>query len=402
MKCFRLGLRLGVVVLFCALVFLHILRGPPKALTLHGGASSGGGRSSGVSSLSHASSGDAKGVDAPSPGGSSSGRPRRAYKQRLRPIVYPSTVYAEKSPDGGYQTYLWTDGFLKDSAITIIAQCYVGLPRTYEDIKLRSPLFPGGEVGLTTIHVRDAYESVIVARYESPSLEGLDRLEMQVVYQDRVSQNVTVLRAPGGWESSFAMCALFLQDRHLLRMWTAYWYLIGVDTFYLYWNGDTSVIPELRDMVEDLPATVVFIHWPYDYWVPNKERPHHGQPQAWNSCYQRNKDKHDYLVFYDLVRVAVIGQAPSPILPSLTHAHAQKHALPPPSRMSSLCSTKLQTLLATTTACLAPGWLCVPGAPGQEWIWMPSRPPLTPWSSLTCRPCPFSAPLPTIRGKSTF
>jgi hypothetical protein len=39
--------------------------------------------------------------------------------------------------------------------------------------------------------------------------------------------------------------------------------------------------------------------------VPNKERPHHGQPQAWNSCYHRNKDRHDFLVFYDLDELLV-------------------------------------------------------------------------------------------------
>ena len=341
MKCYRKGLRIGVVVLFLALVFLHALRGPPKALvsgsgsllgmppTAVHGSSHGPSTSSSSAGHTYLSSSAASGalaggevVRAAAPSGAVALAPRRSYKRRQRPIVYPSTCFAEKSPDGGYATYLWTDGFLKDSGITIISQCYVGLPRSYENIVLRSPALPGGVAAFSTIHVRDAYESVIVARYESPALASLERLEVQVEYADLPPQNLTLLRAPGGFESSFAMCALFLQDRHLLRMWTAYWYLLGVDTFYLYWNGEVSAIAELKDMVEDLPATVVFIHWPYDYWVPNKERPHHGQPQAWNSCYQRNRDKHDYLVFYDLVsREGPPAGRPLHYHPSLSLTH---------------------------------------------------------------------------------
>ena len=321
MKCYRKGLRAGVIVLFLALVFLHVLRGPPKlpaglsavapslgvprsALSPGAGAAPAAAPAAAAAAAGSAGSAMQLVAGAGSGGGAlrpAASGPRRAYKRRQRPIVYPSTCFAESSPDGGYRTYLWTDGFLKDSSITIISQCYVGQPRAYEDIVLRSPAFAKGEARFSTVHVRDAYESVIVARYEAPELAGLDRIEMEVEYRG-VKQQRTVLRAPGGWESSFAMCALFLQDRHLLRMWTAYWYLLGVDTFYLYWNGEVKGIEELKAAVEHIPAHVVFIHWPFDYWVPNHERPHHGQPQAWNSCYQRNRDKHDFLVFYDLVR----------------------------------------------------------------------------------------------------
>ena len=289
MKWYRKVLRGGVIILFASLFLLHIARGPPKSLNKLSGKNTF--LTLGNSRVSEPESPRSASLDA---------APRsKPYRRRVRPLVYPSTCYAEWS-DGGYQTYLWTDAFLKNDAITIISQCYVGIPRAYENIKLKSPLLPGGEARFDTIHVRDSYESVIVSHYTNPVLARLDRLEVEVQYES-IRENVTILRAPGGWESSFAMCALFLQDRHLLRMWAHYWYLLGVDTFYLYWNGESSEIPYLRDFLEDVPAHIVFIHWPYDYWVPNKERPHHGQPQAWNSCYQRNKDKHDFLVFYDLV-----------------------------------------------------------------------------------------------------
>jgi hypothetical protein len=403
MKCYRKGLRAGVVLLFLALVFLHVLRGPPRLPALAGAlsapappppaaaaraaaaardastassllssAAAGASSSSSSSSSSGGGGGGSEGalqLQLRGAGAPASGGPRRAYKRRQRPIVYPSTCFAEASPDGGYNTYYWTDGFLKDSSIVIVSQCYVGLPRSYENIVLRSPLLPGGRAGFGTIHVRDAYESVIVASYEGKELAGLDRLELEVEY-GASRQNLTLLRAPGGFESSFAMCALFLQDRHLLRMWTAYWYLLGVDTFYLYWNGEVSAIPELRDMVEDLPATVVFVHWPYDYWVPNKERPHHGQPQAWNSCYQRNRDKHDYLVFYDLVRGARSPRAVAPASPPppLSQRPPPPSLLPPPThcrRTSCSCFPTPLTWPRTTTRCRAPGWRCARGAPGR-------------------------------------
>ena len=223
----------------------------------------------------------------------------KAYKPRTVPIVYPSFFNMPRH-NVCYATYLWTDAFLKDERIYLISMVYVGVARNHAEVTFSGKNLPNSPRSPTIVHVRDAYESVVVAWFDAPGTGALDRLDLDVTYGTHAKQ-LTLLRAPGGWESGFAMCALFLQDKHLLRMWTTYWYLLGIDAFYLYWNGDVKEIEELTRQVEDLPATVTFIHWPYDYWVPNTVRPHHGQPQAWNSCYHRNKDRHDFLVFYDLV-----------------------------------------------------------------------------------------------------
>lgn len=289
MKLWRRALRFGVLVL-AVLVCMHAYRGVGShRAKLH----------------SHSSS-SATGKSLASSGGSGSGDSGRSsgggsmYKPRVLPIIYPSAFAMPRHP-GGYDTWLWTDAFIKDDRVYIISMVYVNTPRDHARAVFKSPLLPNGQAQLTTIHVRDAYESVVVAWFDAPALRTLDRFDVQIEYEEH-RQVTTLLRAPGGWESRFAMCALFLQDKHLLRMWTAYWYLLGIDSFYLYWNGDVSAIAELTAAVEDLPATVTFIHWPFDYWVPDGNRPHHGQPQAWNSCYHRNKDRHDFLVFYDLVR----------------------------------------------------------------------------------------------------
>ena len=305
MKFYRKFLRAGVALLAFSLLCLHYTRGPPRArpssflgsvVAAVGAAPPSSARWRGDS----AALGGGEGVSGGDGAGGGGGVGARSFRPRTRPIIYPAPV-ATARHGGGYATWLWTDAFLKDGSITIIAQCYVGMPRDYGKVRLRARELPGGEGGFTTIHVRDAYESVIMARLEAPTLAAVERLALDVEFEG-VNSSVTLLRAPGGWESEFAMCALFLQDRHLLGMWATYWYLLGVDTFYLYWNGEVKGIEELKAAVEHIPAHVVFIHWPFDYWVPNHERPHHGQPQAWNSCYQRNKDKHDFLVFYDLVR----------------------------------------------------------------------------------------------------
>jgi hypothetical protein len=295
MKVYRKFLRLGVALLACSLFALNFYRGAPRASRAAVFAPSARGGS--LAAPRGDGDGSAPADDALA---EADDRARRPYRPRQRPIIYPAPIPTARH-GGGYATWLWTDAFLKDGGITIISQCYVGMPRDYGKVILRAKELSGGEGGFTTIHVRDAYESVIMARLEAPALASLERLALDVEFEG-VSHSVTLLRAPGGWESEFAMCALFLQDRHLLGVWATYWYLLGVDTFYLYWNGEVKGIEELKAAVEHIPAHVVFIHWPFDYWVPNHERPHHGQPQAWNSCYQRNRDKHDFLVFYDLVR----------------------------------------------------------------------------------------------------
>jgi hypothetical protein len=337
MKLYRKALRLGVAVLALALLCLHAWR-----------SSSGGRRGAAPAPLAHgAARAAAAPASAPAP-----------YRPRVHPIVYPSAFGMPRHPDG-YDTWLWTDAFLKDDRVYVISMVYVNTPRDHARAVFRAPALPGGSAQLTTVHVRDAYESVVVAWFDAPGLGKLDRLDLEIEYESH-KKATTLLRAPGGWESPFAMCALFLQDKHLLRMWTTYWYLLGIDAFYLYWNGDVAAIPELVAAVEDIPATVTFIHWPFDYWVPDSNRPHHGQPQAWNSCYHRNKDRHDFLVFYDLVRAR---------LPPAIVSLRRRPSSPPyraPRRMSSSRSRTTRTCSHFTARCRGRGRRCARSRRGRR------------------------------------
>jgi hypothetical protein len=342
MRCYRKGLRVGVAVLFALLIGVHFWRNARKL--------------KGTSShrISHGSAGaEMSGNKAVVP-----------YQPRMVPVIHPSKFEMEKHPDG-YDTFLWTDAFLKDERIYLISMVYVNTPRDHGKIVFKGKALPGSPHSPTVVHVRDAYESVIVAWFDAPGIGKLDRLDLDISYENR-QISTTLLRAPGGWESGFAMCALFLQDKHLLRMWATYWYLLGVDTFYLYWNGDVKEIEELTRQVEDLPASITFISWQYDYWVPNKQRPHHGQPQAWNSCYHRNKDRHDFLVFYDLVRC---GQGYRS-LAALATSFSPPSAAPPtplrPHRMSSWSSKTTRTCLLSIDRFPSRGLQCAPSLHGRQ------------------------------------
>jgi hypothetical protein len=96
------------------------------------------------------------------------------------------------------------------------------------------------------------------------------------------------------------MCALFHTDAHLLEAWAAYWWLLGVEHFYLYYNGAAADIPALQARAAALRGSFHFAHWPFDYWVADKIRPHHGQPMMLNDCFYRNRDRHELLLMYDL------------------------------------------------------------------------------------------------------
>ena len=100
--------------------------------------------------------------------------------------------------------------------------------------------------------------------------------------------------------SRFGMCALFHTDAHLLEAWAAYWWLLGVEHFYLYFNGAAADIPALQARAAALRGSFHFAHWPFDYWVADKIRPHHGQPMMLNDCFYRNRDRHELLLMYDL------------------------------------------------------------------------------------------------------
>lgn len=107
--------------------------------------------------------------------------------------------------------------------------------------------------------------------------------------------------------SRFAMCAIFSFNNYMLRLWTDYWALLGIGTFYLYYNGPAADIPTLNATLGDLRAHVQFVQWPIQHWIDTDARDvTHGQPMAIVDCVARWRDAHEFFFFYDLDEFLVL------------------------------------------------------------------------------------------------
>ena len=104
--------------------------------------------------------------------------------------------------------------------------------------------------------------------------------------------------------SRFAMCAIFSFNNYMLKMWADYWSLMGVGTFYFYYNGDAADLDRLNTTLGDLKAHIVWIVWPSLHWIDTDGGDiTHGQPMAITDCLSRWRDEHELFLFYDLDEV---------------------------------------------------------------------------------------------------
>ena len=110
-----------------------------------------------------------------------------------------------------------------------------------------------------------------------------------------------------GPRSRFAMCAIFSFNNYMLRLWTEYWSLLGIGTFYLFYNGPVADIAALNTTLQHLRAHVQFVQWPILHWIDTDSRDvTHGQPMAIVDCVARWRDAHEFFFFYDLDEFLVL------------------------------------------------------------------------------------------------
>jgi hypothetical protein len=93
----------------------------------------------------------------------------------------------------------------------------------------------------------------------------------------------------------------------MLGLWARYWTLLGINTFYFFYNGDPADIPALNASLGALRAHVVWVQWPLLHWIITDSRDiTHGQPMAIVDCLQRWRERHAYMFFYDLDEFLVL------------------------------------------------------------------------------------------------
>jgi len=124
---------------------------------------------------------------------------------------------------------------------------------------------------------------------------------------DTLSTSFDLSASPSMPYSRWAMVAVFSFSRFLLKLWIEYWRLLGVRTFYLYYNGKSDEVPLLLEELQGLSVNIVIIEWPMLHWITTHLADNtHGQPMAINDAFQRFGHHHDFMAFYDLDEFLVL------------------------------------------------------------------------------------------------
>ena len=121
-------------------------------------------------------------------------------------------------------------------------------------------------------------------------------------YHSPQTAYLNVTRSPEPPRSDIAMVGIFSFSRYLLPVWLSYWRAIGVDTFYLFYNGPREVIEagELQEELAWFEGNIVLVDWQVLHWISTEpEDVTHGQPIAINTALQRWGHLHRFMAFYD-------------------------------------------------------------------------------------------------------
>ena len=178
--------------------------------------------------------------------------------------------------------------------------------------------------------------------YSAYFYEDLPDRPPEGFYKGAAEAYFNVTRSPEPPPSDFAMVAIFSFSHYLLPLWMNYWRAIGVDTFYLFFNGSPEHLPALQREVADFEGSVVIVSWQVIHWLTTEpDDITHGQPIAINSAFQRWRHLHKFMAFYDTDELLV-----TPHHDSLQHfVEAYRAFRGPVTALRSMCSWAMLTNL---------------------------------------------------------
>jgi hypothetical protein len=234
-------------------------------------------------------------------------------------LYHPYFEFVLFPPDGAYPALIVADAFLVCSAPRRV----VLMGRHYK----RRPDMNHSLVELYIVdnstNVRERlsgswyetfnYESVAIGSFPydggaACATPGA-RIRAEIIYGHN-SIAFDMAASPQPPPSRWAMVAIFSFSRHLLRMWMSYWHVIGVDTFYLFYNGDSEDISVIEAELADMPVSVVIVDWQVLHWIQTDGADiTHGQPIAINEAVQRWRHLHNFMAFYDTDEFLVLPTA---------------------------------------------------------------------------------------------
>lgn len=108
---------------------------------------------------------------------------------------------------------------------------------------------------------------------------------------------------------NLSMFTLFKDDPYLIDCWIDYYKQLGVEHFYLYYNGLLKDIDNIINRFDKNEVT--FVEWDYKYWIDDYDKKkainktvsnniNHAQPMAINSCMYKFGEFTNWLALFDL------------------------------------------------------------------------------------------------------
>jgi hypothetical protein len=220
-------------------------------------------------------------------------------------------------PRGEYPVSVVADAFVQCSgatapSIVVLSRHYMRTPDLNHSLMGVEVLLPSGGLLLPPgrWHIERNYETAAIGTFALPAAgvgsaacaPGAPPLPVRIAY-NTTSAVFNLTRSPEPPRSDFAMVAVFSFSRFLLRLWLEYWYAIGVDTFYLFYNGDhlnPQNVTRLQEEVAGFRGSVVIVEWNMLHWIQTDGRDITcGQPVAINNALQRWRHLHKFMAFYD-------------------------------------------------------------------------------------------------------
>ena len=143
------------------------------------------------------------------------------------------------------------------------------------------------------------YESCIIIILE---LENEKKyVDLEIEYENfKEIYEIKELKLPNN--KIYAM-TLFKNDYQLLKKYLEYYYNLGINCFFLYYNDEITdnFINEIN-IINQSKYEIILVEWNYDYWYyyNQKEKHHHSQVMAINDSLYILKNFCSYVLFNDL------------------------------------------------------------------------------------------------------
>ena len=200
---------------------------------------------------------------------------------------HPYFQYTLFPPDGAYPVYVVADAFLSchngPRAIVLMSRHFQRRPDVDHGLLRVTVERPGAApqpLPPCEWYIHTHYETVAIGRcaFDGGALceaGAAERspppppLPIRVAYNGSLEAVFELGAPPEPPPSDFAMVAVFNHySSYFLPLWLAYWRAIGVDTFYLFFNGNGEELPHLQAMVAGFEGSVVIVKVRGGIWRP--------------------------------------------------------------------------------------------------------------------------------------